>query len=120
MLTDEVDTAFGRVMRLVRFAVIAATLSVAVQATAFTVERLDPSQPQASVATSPTAPSEQVPLLYVVDGVRYQRDQIPVIDVDQVLVVKVIKGQGALDKYGRDAAYGVVVITTRQAVIPQA
>ena len=107
-------------MKLLRFAAIAATLTVAVQATAFTVERLDPSQPEPFVAASPAAPAEQVPLLYVVDGVRYQRDQIPVIDVDQVLVVKVIKGQGALDKYGRDAEYGVVVITTRQAVIPQA
>ncbi len=107
-------------MRLVRFAAIAATLYVAVQATAFTVERLDPAQPEAFVATSPTAPPAQVPLLYVVDGVRYQRGQIPVLDVDQVLVVTVIKGQGALEKYGPDAAYGIVVITTRRAVTPQA
>ena len=107
-------------MRLVHFAAIAATLTVVAQATAFTVERLDPSQPEGFVTTSPTAPSAEVPLLYVVDGVRYQRGQIPVLDVNQVLVVKVIKGQGALEKYGPEASYGVVVITTRQAVIPQA
>jgi hypothetical protein len=107
-------------MKLVRFAAIAATLTVAVQATAFTVERLDPSQPEPFVASSPTAPSVQVPLLYVVDGVRYEKGEIPVLDVDQVVVVKVIKGQGALEEYGPDASYGVVVITTRQAVLPQA
>ena len=107
-------------MKMVRFAAIGATLTVAVQATAFAVERLDPSQPAPFVATSPTAPSLQVPLLYVVDGVRYEKGEIPVLDVDQVVLLKVIKGQGALEKYGPDASYGVVVITTRRAVLPQA
>ena len=60
-----------------------------------------------------------VPLLYVVDGVRYQRDQIPSLNPDQVLSVSVMKGRLALQKYGPDAAYGVVVVTTKAARYPQ-
>lgn len=61
----------------------------------------------------------EVPLLYVVDGVRLQRDQVPTLSADQVLSVSVVKGHLALQKFGPDAAYGVVVITTKAASLPQ-
>ena len=61
----------------------------------------------------------EVPLLYVVDGVRMQRDQVPALTADQVLSVSVMKGHLALQKYGPDAAYGVVVIKTKAANLPQ-
>ena len=71
------------------------------------------------VGVSPTLNVAEVPLLYVVDGVRYQRDQIPSLTSDQVLSVSVMKGHRALQKYGPDAAYGVVVVTTKAARNPQ-
>ena len=60
----------------------------------------------------------QVPLLYVVDGVRLQRDQVPLLTGDQIASVQVIKGHAALKQYGPDASYGVVVITTKAALAP--
>ncbi len=57
----------------------------------------------------------QVPLLYVVDGVRLQRDQVPALSKDEISAVHVIKGHAALKQYGPDASYGVVVITTRNS-----
>ena len=78
--------------------------------------------PQASgsiIGVSPTVNVAEVPLLYVVDGVRYQKDQIPSLSSDQVLSVSVMKGHLALQKYGPDAAYGVVVVTTKAARYPQ-
>ena len=71
------------------------------------------------VGISPTMNVAEVPLLYVVDGVRYQRDQIPSLTADQVLSVSVMKGHLALQKYGPDAAYGVVVVTTKALRSPQ-
>jgi len=66
-----------------------------------------------------TASAVDVPLLYVVDGVRLQRDEVPTLNADQVLSVSVMKGHLALQKYGPDAAYGVVVITTKARNAPQ-
>ena len=60
----------------------------------------------------------QVPLLYVVDGVRLQRDEVPTLTNDQIAHVTVIKGHAALKQYGTDASYGVVVITTKAATLP--
>jgi outer membrane receptor for Fe3+-dicitrate len=60
----------------------------------------------------------QVPLLYVVDGVRLERDQVPSLSNDQISAIQVIKGHAALKQYGPDASYGVVVITTKSAAIP--
>jgi hypothetical protein len=37
------------------------------------------------------------------------------LSADQVAAVQVIKGRRALQQYGPDAAYGVVVITTKLA-----
>ena len=73
----------------------------------------------ASIGVSPTLNVAEVPMLYVVDGVRYQRDQIPSLSSDQVLSVSVMKGHLALQKYGPDAAYGVVVVTTKAFRSPQ-
>lgn len=73
----------------------------------------------AVVGVSPTLNVAEVPLLYVVDGVRYQRDQVPSLNADQVLSVSVMKGHLALQKYGPDAAYGVVVVTTKASRNPQ-
>src|SRR2546423_2697784 len=72
----------------------------------------------ASAAASPAAPAMQVPLLYVVDGVRLQRDRVPVLSDDQIARVQVLKGHAALRQYGPDASYGVVLITTKAAVLP--
>ncbi len=74
--------------------------------------------PQA-VASSPVsqlvAPATQVPLLFVVDGVRYEKDQVPTLTAEQISAITVLKGTAALRRYGQDAAYGVVIITTKAA-----
>jgi hypothetical protein len=94
--------------------------TAATVATACTAERaLSPQPSAASVATPLTTLAPQVPLLFVVDGVKYQRDQVPSLTADQILAVRVIKGHAALKQYGPDASYGVVVITTRQAAGPR-
>jgi hypothetical protein len=54
-----------------------------------------------------------MPLLYVVDGVRLEKDQVPSISADRIASVRVIKGHLALKSYGPDASYGVIVITTK-------
>jgi hypothetical protein len=73
-----------------------------------------------AIATAlPTAVS-QVPLLFVVDGVRYPRGQEPPLSSDQIFAVRVIKGRAAIQRYGQDASYGVVLIITRQAAGPRA
>lgn len=75
--------------------------------------------PQAAVASPVSqivaAPS-QVPLLFVVDGVRLQRDQVPALTAEQIAAVTVLKGTAALRQYGQDGAYGVVIIKTKAAV----
>jgi hypothetical protein len=75
--------------------------------------------PQAAVA-SPVAnmiagPS-QVPLLFVVDGVRMQRGQVPSLTAEQISAIVLMKGTAALRQYGQDGAYGVVLIKTKAAV----
>ena len=60
-----------------------------------------------------------VPPLYVVDGVRLKLDQVPVLNSDDVLSVSVMKGHLALQKYGPEAAYGVVIVRTKAGNIPQ-
>src|SRR2546423_11384042 len=88
--------------------------------TACTAERaLGPQPSVAGAAASIAAATSQVPLLYVVDGVRLQRDQVPSLTENQIATVRVIKGHEALKLYGSDASYGVVVITTRAAASPR-
>lgn len=88
-------------------------LGIAAVATACSAERAVAPKPAASSFSSVVAGATQVPLLFVVDGVRLQRDQLPALTADQVSAVHVVKGSAALREYGPEAAYGVVVITTK-------
>jgi hypothetical protein len=96
-----------------------ALLTAAVAGTADRSVTPEPS-PLPVAASSLMAITPQVPLLFVVDGRRYQRNELPLLTEDRIFAVRVIKGHAALEGYGRDGAYGVVVITTRAAVTPQA
>ncbi len=95
------------------------SFAIATAAAGCATERAVARAENSSIASSVAPNAMQVPLLYVVDGVRLQRDQVPSLTADQVLSVSVMKGHLALKKYGPDAAYGVVVITTKAANIPQ-
>jgi hypothetical protein len=82
---------------------------------ACTPERtLAPKGLKSAASTVSFAPA-QLPLLYVVDGVRLARDQVPTLTSDQISQVQVLKGRVALKQFGPDASYGVVVIRTKQA-----
>jgi hypothetical protein len=99
---------------------IIALVSIAV-ATACTAERpLSPGAAAPSFASAISPAANQLPLLFIVDGVRYPKDQVPLLDADQVSAVRVIKGHRALEQYGPDASFGVVVITTKLASVPRA
>lgn len=104
-------------MRFIRlyatFAIIAATAACATERT------VAPQPSTQSFASSIVSAPPQVPLLFVVDGVRYQRNQVPVLSSEQVASVQVMKGHLALRQYGPDASYGVVIITTKQASAPR-
>jgi hypothetical protein len=115
MLTDEVVAASGKKMKITR---LIAALALIAAATACTAERALSPQPVARSFASSVAVS-QVPFLFVVDGVRYPKDQVPTLNPEQVLEVTVLKGHRALQEYGPDASYGVVVITTKQGSAPR-
>ena len=119
LLQLRLDAAFEENMKLAHLTFI---LALTIGATACTAERALSPQSVAgrSVATAVAPAVAQVPLLFVVDGVRLQRDQVPSLTSDQIAKVKVIKGVAALRLYGPDASYGVVVITTRAALGPRA
>jgi hypothetical protein len=106
-----------RLWGIMKLADLTLTLALAIAATACTAERALSPQPAAarSIASAFAPEMSQVPLLFVVDGVRLQRDQLPSLTNDQILEVRVIKGHAALKQYGPDASYGVVVITTKAA-----
>ena len=96
---------------------ISALVSIST-ATACTADRTVSSHAAVPVFTSSIAPvsaTSQLPLLFIVDGVRYTGDQIPLLSAEQVAAVQVVSGHRALEKYGRDASYGVVLITTKLA-----
>ncbi|HJQ11729.1 MAG TPA: hypothetical protein VJ840_11940 [Gemmatimonadaceae bacterium] len=98
------------------------TLIIAIATTGCATERVAapaPHSDNSSIVSLVASNAMQVPLLYVVDGVRLQRDQVPSLTADEVLSVSVMKGHLALKKYGPEAAYGVVVIKTKAANIPQ-
>jgi hypothetical protein len=118
MLTVEVDAATDKLdMKLAHLTLALAILSTTAACAAERVTA--PQAPTSSVATTVGAALTQVPLLYVVDGVRLQRDQLPSLSNDQIAAVEVIKGRAALKQYGPDASYGVVVITTKAAAAPR-
>ena len=107
-----------KLARLTFALAIATAATAATVATACAPERMVAPRSAASSFTSIVA-APQVPLLFVVDGVRLQRDQVPTLTADQVAAVQVIKGHAALKQYGPDASYGVVVITTKAAAAPR-
>jgi hypothetical protein len=72
----------------------------------------DPTSPAPAPARSSI---NQLPFLFIVDGVRYSGDQVPLLSAELVASVKVVKGRRALEQYGPDASYGVVIITTKVA-----
>jgi hypothetical protein len=115
MLTVEVVATSGEEMKIVR---LFAVLSLLAAASACAAERAVAPQPAARSIAS-TVATYQVPPLYVVDGVRLPRNQVPTLTADQISVVEVIKGHLALEQYGPDASYGVVVITTKQGSAPR-
>ena len=86
--------------------------------TACATERMAaPERPVQPVAVTGTP--ALVPLLYVVDGVKMPRDVVPKLAPSQVASVEVIKGRTALKRFGADASYGVVLITTRHTASAQ-
>ena len=89
-----------------------AALAVLATTAACATERV--AAPQRSAAPVAASTVALLPLLYVVDGVRLGRDQVPAIEPNRVASVEVIKGRTALELFGADAAYGVVLITTKQ------
>jgi hypothetical protein len=112
MLTDEV-AAFGE--SDMKIAKLTFALALTATAGACTAERAVAPQATSTVAMAVSPAMQQVPLLYVVDGIRLQRDQVPTLTNEQIATVEVIKGHAALKQYGPDASYGVVVITTKAA-----
>jgi outer membrane receptor protein involved in Fe transport len=104
-------------MRIIR---LFATFAIVAASAACASERTVAPQPSTpSFVSSIASAAQQVPLLFVVDGVRYQRDQVPVLSSSQVASVQVMKGHAALRQYGPDASYGVVIITTKQPSAPR-
>ena len=79
-----------------------------------------PLPPAAPTIAPATTSALQVPLLFVIDGVRYQSGKQPLLSADQIFAVRVIKGTAAIRLYGQDASYGVVLIITKQAAGPRA
>jgi hypothetical protein len=112
MLQLSLNNALEKTMKLAHV-ISTLALALAAAATACAVERTPPPQAPAHAANAATSSLPQVPLLFVVDGVRLQRDQVPALSDDQISAVRVIKGHAALKQYGPDASYGVVLITTK-------
>ena len=99
-----------------KIARLSLTLALATAATACTAERALSPQPASRTFATTIAPNAgQVPLLFVVDGVRLPRDVVPSLTQEQIAEIRVIKGHAALKEFGPDASYGVVVITTKAA-----
>ncbi len=96
-----------------KIARLATTLAALLVSTACATERVaapDRAAPPLGVSSRMAL----LPLLYVVDGVRLGRDQVPAIEASRVASVEIIKGRTALERFGADASYGVVLITTKQ------
>jgi len=93
-------------------------LAVLTFTTACTTERMvAPDRAARPVVAAGTA--AMLPLLYVVDGVKMPRDAVPALTASQVASVEVLKGRTALKRFGADASYGVVLITTKQTASAQ-
>lgn len=101
-----------------KIARLAAVLGFLTLSTACATERMVAPQ-RAAAPTGIVGKVSLLPLLYVVDGVRMNRDQVPALEASQVASVEVIKGRTALKRFGADASYGVILITTKQAAAAQ-
>jgi hypothetical protein len=113
--TDELHTFPGEDMKTVR---LMTTAVMMILTAACATERMAaPERAAQPAAVAGTA--ALLPLLYVVDGVRLPRDVVPALTASQVASVEVIKGRTALKRFGADASYGVVLITTKQAASAQ-
>jgi TonB-dependent SusC/RagA subfamily outer membrane receptor len=114
MLTDEVVAVPEETLKTTSLVL---ALALVAGSTACVAERsLGPQAAVASPVAHVAAAPSQVPLLFVVDGVRMQRDQVPSLTAEQISAVTVLKGTAALRQYGQDGAYGVVIIKTKMAV----
>ena len=96
-----------------KIARLTATFALLTFAAACATERVT-APTRAIHATGLSSGVATLPLLYVVDGVRFPRDQVPALESSQVAKVEIIKGRVALQRFGPDASYGVILITTRQ------
>lgn len=60
-----------------------------------------------------------IPPLFVVDGIMYLRADstraLQHLAPDQIKSIQVVKGQEAIDQYGEEGKWGVIVITTKNA-----
>jgi TonB-dependent SusC/RagA subfamily outer membrane receptor len=102
-------------MKIVR---LFAALSLLAVATACAADRALAPQPAARSIAS-TVATYQVAPMFVVDGVRLPRNHVPTLTADKISSIEVLKGHLALEQYGSDASYGVVVITTKQGSAPR-
>ena len=106
---------WGKDMKTVRLTTAFALMTLSA---ACATERM--AAPDRAAKTSPVAGTAALlPLLYVVDGVPMPRDVVPTLSPSQVASVEVIKGRTALERFGADASYGVVLIKTKQAASAQ-
>ena len=120
MLTAEVGHLRGIEMRIgSRISTFALTIAVIAAFSGCAAERAVAPHPTNGVASMVAPAPTDVPLLYVVDGVRLERDQVPSLTGDQIASVRVVKGRAALRDYGPDASYGVVLIRTKAASAPR-
>src|SRR5256885_12532463 len=100
MLTDEVATSGKPIMKIAHLTL---ALVLASTATACVAERAVSPHPVATQAVAVSSTTSQVPLLFIVDGVRLQRDQVPTLTRDEISAVHGVKGNAALRAYGPDA-----------------
>jgi hypothetical protein len=95
------------------------TLVLTIAAAGCATERVGAPASSSPAVAHVAANSLFAPPLYIVDGVRLKMDQVPTLDPNDVLSVSVMKGHLALQKYGPEAAYGVVIVKTKAGNFPQ-
>jgi hypothetical protein len=109
-------TRFGeKTMKIVR---LTSALALVTLTAACATERMA-APDRTAKPTTIAATAAVLPLLYVVDGVQMPRDVVPNLAAHQVASVEVIKGRAALQRFGADASYGVVLIKTKQTASAQ-
>jgi outer membrane receptor protein involved in Fe transport len=96
-------------------ALIAALLSISTGTARRPGSAHAPEPTPVAFAAPASAAVTQLPLLFIVDGIRYGNDQVPLLSAELIASVQVLRGRRALQQYGPDASYGVVVVTTKLA-----